>query len=165
MMIFGNNPVKFHNDCINNNSSSVQCFVCMFDSFHDNVHTHSSLDETDPDSNFFNFVYPTLCNYYSNRFLTNMSQDQWNKSLSFYHANARSLVPNFESLNLSLKAIFKDFTVIGITETQFTKNSTNSTMCNLIQVNYDNSSFLSNNLSINETSYFQQALHNKAKSK
>ena len=65
----GNNPVKFYNDCINNNSSSVQCFVCKSDSFHDNAHTHSSLDETDPDSNFFNFVYPPLCYYYSNGFL------------------------------------------------------------------------------------------------
>ena len=55
-----NNPVKFHNDCINNNSSSAQCFVCKSESFHDNAHTHSSLDETDPDSNFFYFVYPTI---------------------------------------------------------------------------------------------------------
>ena len=111
----------FHNDCINNNSSSVQCFVCRSDSFHDSAHTHSSLDEIDPDSNFFNFVYPTLCSYYSNGFLTNMSQDQWNSSLSFYHVNARSLVSNFDSLNLSLEAISKDFTIIGITETWFTK--------------------------------------------
>ena len=117
--------------CINNNSSTVQCFVCKSDSFYDSAHTHSSLDEIDPDSNFFNFVYPTLCSYYSNEFLTNLSQDRWNNSLSFYHVNARSLVSNFDSLNLSLEAISKDFTVIGITETWFTKNPTNSTMCNL----------------------------------
>ena len=129
--LYCNDSVKFHNDCINNNSSTVQCFVCKSDSFYDSAHTHSSLDEIDPDSNCFNFVYPTLCSYYSNEFLTNMSQDRWNNSLSFYHVNARSLVSNFDSLTLSLEAISKDFTVIGITETWFTKNPTNSTMCNL----------------------------------
>ena len=56
----GNNPAKFHNDCTNNNSSSVQCFVCKSDSFHDNAHTHSSLDETDPDSNFYLFIFYPL---------------------------------------------------------------------------------------------------------
>ena len=129
--LYCNDSVKFHNDCINNNSSTVQCFVCKSDSFYDSAHTHSSLYEIDPDSNFFNFVYPTLCSYYFNEFLTNMSQDRWNNSLSFYHVNARSLVSNFDSLNLSLEAISKDFTVIGITETWFTKNPTNSSMCNL----------------------------------
>ena len=106
----------YHNHCVYNNSSSVQCFVCMSDSCHDNVHTHSSLEEAVSDSNFFYFVYPTLCNYYSNGFLTNISQDQWNNSLSIYHVNDRSLVSNVDSLNLFLEAISKDFTVIGITK-------------------------------------------------
>ena len=60
-----------------------------------------------------------------------MSQDQWNNSLSYYHVNARSPVSNFDSLNLSLEAISKDFTVNSITETWFTKNPTNSTICNI----------------------------------
>ena len=69
------------------------------------------------------------CKYYLPHEFNSRFESE-NNSFSLLHTNARSLVKNYEYLNILLSALTKPFSVIGVTETWLNDTSP-STLCNI----------------------------------
>lgn len=92
---------------------------------------NSPLNTIDPDINLHNISHPDKRHYYSYEFFNDFSDNAWEKKLTLYHVNARSMNSNFHNLLLSLRSVRHKFSIIGITETWFSDVNNLPTLYNI----------------------------------
>ena len=123
-VVFCFSVIKWHYNCatniIGNSSEGISCLICKQSHLNDDssdTDSNSNLLSVDPDLNFHHNTVLNNCDYYEYEFFTSIPVNSWNKKLTLYHVNARSLNSNFINLLTSLNSVCHKFSVIGVTET------------------------------------------------